>query len=96
MSFEQNIILRDRLQNLLYLAILEFSQNEVEKLKVLDKLSGNTSLEIRAAFSKVLRTSKIMVTDDLKKLKNKNVARIVIPEQTVNNKYGQAEPINIF
>ena len=96
MSFEQNIILRDRLQNLLYLAILEFSQNEVEKLKVLDKLSGNTSLEIRAAFSKVLRTSKIMVTDDLKKLKNKNVARIVIPEQTVNNKYGEAEPINIL
>ena len=96
LSFEQNIILRDRLQNLLYLAILEFSQNEVEKLKVLDKLSGNTSLEIRAAFSKVLRTSKIMVTDDLKKLKNKNVARIVIPEQTVNNKYGEAEPINIL
>ena len=96
LSSEQNIILRDRLQNLLYLAILEFSQNEVEKLKVLDKLSGNTSLEIRAAFSKVLRTSKIMVTDDLKKLKNKNVARIVIPEQTVNNKYGQAEPINIL
>ena len=96
LSFEQNIILRDRLQNLLYLAILEFSQNEVEKLKVLDKLSGNTSLEIRAAFSKVLRTSKIMVTDDLKELKNKNVARIVIPEQTVNNKYGQAEPINIL
>ena len=96
LSLEQNIILRDRLQNLLYLAILEFSQNEVEKLKVLDKLSGNTSLEIRAAFSKVLRTSKIMVTDDLKKLKNKNVARIVIPEQTVNNKYGEAEPINIL
>ena len=96
LSFEQNIILRDRLQNLLYLAILEFSQNEVEKLKVLDKLSGNTSLEIRAAFSKVLRTSKIMVTDDLKKLKNKNVARIIIPEQTVNNKYGEAEPINIL
>ena len=96
LSFEQNIILRDRLQNLLYLAILEFSQNEVEKLKVLDKLSGNTSLEIRAAFSKVLRTSKIMVTDDLKELKNKNVARIVIPEQTVNNKYGEAEPINIL
>ena len=96
LSFEQNIILRDRLQNLLYLAILEFSQNEVEKLKVLDKLSGNTSLEIRAAFSKVLRTSKIMVTDDLKKLKNKKVARIDIPEQTVNNKYGEAEPINIL
>ena len=96
LSLEQNIILRDRLQNLLYLAILEFSQNKIEKIKVLDKLSGNTSIEIRAAFSKVLRTSKIMVTDDLKKLKNKNVARIIIPEQTVKNKYGEAEPINIL
>ena len=37
-----------------------------------------------------------MVTDYLKKLKNKNLARIIIPEKNIKNKYGEAEPINIL
>ncbi len=94
--FEKNKILMKRLQRLLQLAILQYSLSENEKIKILDELSGNTSIETRAALSKILRTSKITVTNDLDDLKNLNVARIIFPEISSKNDYGETVPTGFF
>ena len=93
---EKNKNLKIKIDRLLEFAILQYSLSENEKLQVLKKLSSDNSIETRAALAKILKTSKILVTNDLRKLKNSNVSRIIIPDLTVVNDFGESLSKSFF
>ncbi len=93
---EEDITLKARIQKLLKIGILEYGTSDKEKINILGEMGGDTSIEIRAALSKLLRSSEIKITNDIKKLEKINVARIIVPEKTTKNEYGETIPTGFF
>ena len=91
---EVNKSLKEKILKILKFAILEFSEDHNEKIKIIESFSRDTSLEVRASLNKLLKTS------DIKIRKNKkldiNEARIIIPEKTFRNNDGTAGKISSY
>ena len=77
---EEDDRLKIKIKKLLQFAILQHGTDDKEKIKVLNELKTNTSIEVRAVLSKLLRTSEIKVTRNIEDLNNLNIAQIIKPE----------------
>ena len=77
---EEDDRLKIKIKKLLQFAILQHGTDDKEKIKVLNELKTNTSIEVRAVLSKLLRTSEINVTRNIEDLNNLNIAQIIKPE----------------
>ncbi len=77
---EEDDRLKIKIKKLLQFAILQHGTDDKEKIKVLNELMTNTSIEVRAVLSKLLRTSEIKVTRNIEDLNNLNIAQIIKPE----------------
>ena len=65
---EEDDRLKIKIKKLLQFAILQHGTDDKEKIKVLNELKTNTSIEVRAVLSKLLRTYEIKVTRNIEDL----------------------------
>ena len=87
---EEDDRLKIKIKKLLQFAILQHGTDDKEKIKVLNELKTNTSIEVRAVLSKLLRTSEIKVTRNIEDLNNLNIAQIIKPEVISKKQFGEA------
>mgnify|MGYP006243446553 FL=1 len=87
---EEDDRLKIKIKKLLQFAILQHGTDDKEKIKVLNELKTNTSIEVRAVLSKLLRTSEIKVTKNIEDLNNLNIAQIIKPEVISKKQFGEA------
>ena len=86
---EEDDRLKIKIKKLLQFAILQHGTDDKEKIKVLNELKTNTSIEVRAVLSKLLRTSEIKVTRNIEDLNNLNIAQIIKPEVISKKQFGK-------
>ena len=86
---EEDDRLKIKIKKLLQFAILQHGTDDKEKIKVLNELKTNTSIEVRAVLSKLLRTSEIKVTRNIEDLNNLNIAQIINPEVISKKQFGE-------
>ena len=86
---EEDDRLKIKIKKLLQFAILQHGTDDKEKIKVLNELKTNTSIEVRAVLSKLLRTSEIKVTRNIEDLNNLNIAQIIKPEVISKKQFGE-------
>ncbi len=86
---EEDDRLKIKIKKLLQFAILQHGTDDKEKIKVLNELKTNTSIEVRAVLSKLLRTSEIKVTRNIEDLNNLNIAQIIKPKVISKKQFGE-------
>ena len=86
---EEDDRLKIKIKKLLQFAILQHGTDDKEKIKVLNELKTNTSIEVRAVLSKLLRTSEIKVTRNIEDLNNLNIDQIIKPEVISKKQFGE-------